>query len=412
MNVKWYNGSTLLADETYNVDSSTYFCDTQVQAYNKIVITIGNMQKPNRFLKIFNISDGVTRQFYNDELENVEIIEQITNNNKALNINEATLKLLPANTTGVLFQRTLPFSIYRNDVLMGRFFISTSTSNTNKTLYNIKVSDYINTLESQTYLGGTYANIGASTLVGQILGDIPYSVDATLTNKVINGYLPILSKREALRQVAFCLNAYVDTSRSDMVNILPLPTTTSATKTASDIVSIETTQKNIVTKYELNTKIIATSSTATTEEIFNEALNGTKMIVYDSPKYSLQISNGTVVSSNCNYALISGTGGNVVLQGKSYAEYTTTTEKTNPNTISTDIDNVESYTTTIICSTIDILDSLSFVEYSIKSKFKMGSVKIGDLITLNGQTCRVLSLSYDLKQSEMYCDAELEAYYE
>ena len=92
MNVKWYRGDTQLENQTYTVDSSIYFCNTPVQAYNKIVITIGNMTKSDRFLKIYNISDGISRQFYNDELENCEIIEQITNNNDALNINEETIR--------------------------------------------------------------------------------------------------------------------------------------------------------------------------------------------------------------------------------------------------------------------------------------------------------------------------------
>ena len=108
MSVEWYRGTTLLTSETYNVDSAEYFCNTPVQAYNKIVITIGNMTRANRFLKIFNITDGISRQFYNDELENVEIIEQITNNVTALNINEASLRILPQSSAGILFQRTLP----------------------------------------------------------------------------------------------------------------------------------------------------------------------------------------------------------------------------------------------------------------------------------------------------------------
>ena len=64
MNVKWYRDTTLLEDQAYTVDDANYFCDTQVQAYNKIVITIGNMTKPNRLLKVFNIDDGITRTFF------------------------------------------------------------------------------------------------------------------------------------------------------------------------------------------------------------------------------------------------------------------------------------------------------------------------------------------------------------
>jgi hypothetical protein len=124
-----------------------------VQAYNKIVVTIGNMTRANRFLKVFNIDDGITRTFYNDELVNADIIEEITENNKAININEAQLTILPKTTTGVLFQRTLPISIYRNGELIGKYFVDASTSNTDKSMYNLKLSDYISMLNGQTYLG-------------------------------------------------------------------------------------------------------------------------------------------------------------------------------------------------------------------------------------------------------------------
>lgn len=410
MNVKWYRDTTLLEDQTYTVDRADYFCDTQVQAYNKIVITIGNMTKANRFLKIFNITDGITRQFYNDELENVEIIEEITNNNQALNINESELVILPKNTTGVLFQRTLPFSIYRNDVLFGQFFVDTSTANSGKTLYSLKVSDYINTLDSQTYLGGTYNNVTVSSLVADILGSIPYEINVTVGAYTISGYLPILTKREALRQVAFCCNAFIDTSRSDKVLIKPLPSLINRVVTKAEILDIKTTQQNIVTKIELQTELLTTKN-AQTDEIFNGSISGTRVIMFDEPKFDLTITGGTIVSSNCNYAIISGTG-NVVLSGKTYEKYVNATTKLNSFAVSTDIEKVETYNTTLTCNSINILDYLNFVEFKIKSSFLMDTTQVGDLITLDDQNCRVLSLSYDLKQTNIYADAELEAYYE
>lgn len=411
LNVKWYRDDTLLNDQTFTVDSSKYFCDAQVQAYNKVVITIGNMTRPYRMLKIFNISDGITRQFYNDELENVEIIEQITDNNQALNINEASLRILPKLTTGVLFQRTLPFSLYRNNELYGRFYIDKSIANTDQTLYDLTVSDYIKILEAQTYLGGLYTNKTVSSLIAEILEDIPYTLDATIGAYTINGYLPIMSKREALRQVAFCINAYVDTSRSDRIIINPIPTTISATKTEADIVEIKTTQTNITTKIELNTEQLTTVN-ASTDVIFSGALSGNKMIVFDAPKFSLTITGGTIVTSNINYAIISGTGGNVVLNGKTYEQYVTVATKTNDFAVSTDIEKIDKYDTTLTCNNITLINLLNFVEFTIKSKFKMGSVKVGDLISLNGRTCRVMELDYNLGQTEIYADAELETYYQ
>ena len=412
MNVKWYRDTTLLEDQTYTVDSANYFCDTQVQAFNKVVITIRNMTKANRFLKIFNIADGITRQFYNEELENVEIIEQITNNNQALNINEAQLTILPQTNTGVLFQRTLPFSIYRGETLYGKFFINSSTSNTDKTLYKLKVSDYMNLLEGQTYLGGLYNSTSASTLIADILGNIPYTLDAGLGAKTITGYLPMLNKREALRQVAFCLNALVNTSLgSGEIVIEPMPTTISATIGKDKIVNIQTTQTNITTKIVVDTTILTTKN-ADTDNIFSETLNGTTSIIFDSPMFDLAITGGTILSSNINYAIIQGTGGVVTLTGKEYQEATKSSSKDNPYTVTTDIEKTENYSTTLVCDGEDILDSLNFIEYKIKSTFKMGTVKVGDLISLNGQTCRVMQLDYDLTQTNIYCNAELEAYYE
>ena len=411
MSVEWYRDTTLLESQTYTVDSANYFCDTQVQAFNKVVITIGNMTKPSRFLKIYNIADGITRQFYNEELENVEIIEQITNNNKAININEASLRILPQNNTGVLFQRTLPFSIYRNDQLYGQFFIKSSTSNTNKTLYSLKVNDYISLLEGQTYLGGLYTNKNVGDLIAEVLGDLPYTLDNTLASKTVSGYLPILDKREALRQIAFTINAIVDTSRSTGIEIRPTPTTVSATLGTDKIYSIETTQENITTKITLETTVLTTKN-AETDNIFSERLNGTTYIIFDNPMFNLAITGGTIVDSNCNYAIIQGTGSTVTLTGKEYVQAKMQASKTNPYTVTTDIEKVETYTTTLTCDNENILDNLNFVEYKIKSKFEMGDIKVGDLVSLNGQTCRAMQINYDIAQTNIVCDADLEAYYE
>ena len=410
MNVKWYRDTTLLEDQDYTVDDANYFCDTQVQAYNKIVITIGNMTKPNRLLKVFNIDDGITRTFYNDELENADLIEEITENNQALNINQAELGILPKTTTGVLFQRTLPFSLYRNGVLVGKFFVDASTSNTDKTYYKLRLSDYISMLNDQTYLGGLYNNETVANIVTDILGTIPYELDSTLGAYTISGYLGIMSKREALREVAFCTNAIVDTSRVEKIIIKPIPTTVSATLGADKIIDIESTQQNIVTKYTLNTTVL-TDTTTSADDLFTGTISGTQMIAFDSPHYNLTITGGSIVASNINYAIISGSGA-VTLKGKAYTEVVNSQSKDNPYAVSSDLEKVQTFETTLTCNEIDILDELEFIEFKIKSSFKMEDVKVGDLISLNDKECRVMTLEYTLDQTNIYAKAELEAYYE
>ena len=411
--VDWYLNNNIVGSGTYEVDSANYFCEKVVGAYNKVVITFSAstsiMNNGYRFLKIYNLTDGISREFYNEELTRCEIIEEIDSNNKALSINEASLVILPSTTAGVSFQRTLPLYIYRNDVLFGKFFVNTSTSNTFKTLYNLKANDYISVLEAQTYLGGMYNNVTASTLFADILGEIPYTLDAELGAKTISGYLPIMNKREALRQVAFCLNAEVDTSRSDGVLIKSLATTSSRDIPPSEIVSINTTQENIVTQIVLETTTLTTKN-ASTDNIYSENLNGQLKIMFDTPKFDLEIIGGTIVISNLNYAVISGTGGLVTLTGKDYNKATKSVTKQNPYVVSTDIEKVVNYSTTLT-SNVDLINSLQFIRYKIKSNFLMSDTKVGDIVTLNGMEARVVELNYDLWQTNIYCDAELEVYY-
>lgn len=414
VSVQWLLNDSVVESDTYTIDSANYFCEKEVIAYNKIIITFtagtSNMNRGYRFLKIYNITDGISREFYNEELTQCEIIEQITSNNEAIDINEGSLVILPSTSAGVTFQRTLPVLIYRNEVLFGKFFVNSSTSNTFKTLYQLKVNDYISVLEAQTYLGGIYSSETASNIIADILGGIPYTLDQTLGALTITGYLPILDKREALRQVAFVLNAEIDTSRSDGIVIKPLATTSSRTIPPSEILSINTTQENIVTQINLDTTTL-TKRWATTDDIYSGTLNGTLQLVFDSPKFNLSITGGTIVESNINYAIISGTGGTVTLTGKDYIEIKENRTKTNPYVVTTDIEKIENFETTLICSD-DILPKLQFVRYKIKSKFLMGSTKVGDIVTLNGQKARVVALDYDLWQTNIYANAELEAYYE
>lgn len=412
MNIKWYRGSQLLVSQDFNVTSSEYFADRPVTAYNKIVVTISNMTKPDRFLKIFSIYDGIVRDFYNEEIENLEIIEDLNVFSEEIAVNEADTTLIPNNTAGVFFQKTLPFKIYRNDTLYGSFFINSSTSNTYKTKYQIKTSDYINVLDSQSYLGGICTDITASTLIADVMGDIPYKLDSQLQNKVINGYLPICNKRDALAQIAFSIGAMVDTSRSEFIEIKKLPTTVSRTIPESEIISINTTQENITTQNVLNVLNYYQKRYAQEEELFNGRLRGTQTITFDEPKYNLVASSCTIEASGDNWCIISGNSSSASLTGKNYEKSIKTYSKQNSAVVTTDTEKTESYDTTLECDNDELVDSLPFIEYKIKSRFLMRDTRVGDLVLLNGMKARVKTLNYDLSQKDIYCDAELEAYYE
>lgn len=410
-NVKWYRDTTLLEDQTYTCDNAQYFCSTPVVAYNKIVATFSNMTKASRLLKIYNIYDGISRNFFNEEIQNLEIIEDLNANSEAIAINEATVDLIPNDTTGVFFQRTLPFKIYRGDDLYCYFFINKSSSNYNNTKYSIRVDDLIHVLDGQTYLGGIYNGTTASSLIADILGDLPYTLDASLGSKTITGYLPICTKREALSQVAFCINAKIDTSRSENIVIEPLSTTVARTITDAEILDIQVTQENIVTQNVLNVDTIY-QKTASAEDLFNGAISGTQYITFDEPKYNLVATNCTIQASGANWCILTGSSANAKLTGKAYEHSMSTYTKSNTYVVSTDLEKTETFETTLTWNSATLIDSIPFIEFKIRAKFLMGTSKVGDLVNIGDYTARIKTLSYNIAQTNIYADAELEVYYE
>ena len=59
VNIKWYQGGTLKEDKDFSPNASTYFCQAQVESYNKVVITINSTNLPGRRAKLEHIVFGI-----------------------------------------------------------------------------------------------------------------------------------------------------------------------------------------------------------------------------------------------------------------------------------------------------------------------------------------------------------------
>lgn len=407
INVKWYRDNTLLSDKDFIVNSAMYFCSNEVIAFNKVVITITSMSIQNRFLKIFNISDGIIRTFYKDELENVDIIEEVSIKNTSLSINNTAITILNKNDIGILFQRTLPFKVYRDDTLLGCFFIDSSSSNTTRTVYNVSANDYIGLLQYQIHLGGMYSNITVSDLISDVLGDLPYELDSNIGSKSITGYLPVQTKREALRQIVFSVGGIIDTSRKDNIVIKPLSSEITSTLSENKIVNIKRTELPITTSIELNTHIYKKNTQES--ELYNGTLNGTTYLTFSSPMHDLTINGGTILDSGVNHATINGTG-TVVLKGQGYDDIIENISKTNSNFATTDLQKVETHETTLNWNATELLNTLNFVKANMDVNFNMTAEKVGDLINVNGTICRIISLTYNAEQNNIYATSKMEVY--
>lgn len=218
INIKWYQDNTLLEDEDFTVNDVEYFCEKLVNRYNKVIITFNSTNKPYRFLKLENIIFGTGRIFDETSLRSVELLEDVSLTSEELKMNTLDFTLKNDNAVEFTFQKTQPLKFYRDDVLLGAFFMDVATRKSDR-LYEIRTFDYIGVIDKMIFEGETYNNAFVSTIVSDILGSIPYTLETALGNKRLTGTIEQCTVREALMQVTFAINAIVDCSRSETIKI-------------------------------------------------------------------------------------------------------------------------------------------------------------------------------------------------
>lgn len=405
VNIKWYRNNELLVSKDYTPNTPKYFFHQDVVAYNKIVITFRKTNIPYRYLRIFFIEDGVVREFYKDELKNLKVIEEASSTTENLSINTLNIELISKTDVGVLFQRTLPMRLYRDNKLIGAFFIEEAEKK-NDNIYKIDTVDYIGLIENEKYMGGMFTNISVANIVADILGSIPYQIDDSIATRTLTGFIDIQTKREALQKVIFSAGGIIDCSRNECIIIKKIGSNIKSYLGKEKIVSIDEKIESITTSIELvQHKYVPQTSEV---EIFNDTIAGNTIITFGKPCHSLRISNGTLVTQGTNYAVISGNG-QVVLFGKEYEDVKIITQKNNPLTVTTDISKVKSYDTTLICNEINLLENLHFIAKTLKIKFNMNNNEtVGDMVNVLGQNARIISLEYDLNTPSIFAIAELE----
>ena len=79
-------------------------------------------------------------------------------------------------------------------------------------------------MDSIPYYGGIYTDKNAVELLTDIftVAKVPYSIDDVFADETVTGYIPFTTCRDALMQVAFAIQAVVDTSNSEVVKIYAL----------------------------------------------------------------------------------------------------------------------------------------------------------------------------------------------
>ena len=388
INIKWYEDNTLLHNIDFMPNSTYYFCEKNVENFNKLVIEFKRTSKPNRYVWIGAIDYGTTRVYENNEAKNIKTLNEISPISEELTINTMDFKLFSLRDVDFLFQKTQAMKLYADDVLMGTYYIDTA-KRTASNQYDIKTKDAIGILAEQSYMGGMYNGVLASNIISDIFNkcNLKYELDQSLSSKTITGYIPIMTCRDALTWICMAIGGVVNTAYSEKTVIKPLETQVKHTINTHEQftgASIETLSKVTGVSVE-GYKYTTTSETV---ELFNDTLNSTITVQFGEPMHSLSITNGTIVESNVNYAVIKGTGA-TVLNGKRYSVSTIVSSKMNPSLGALDLQNiVELKNVTIINSSniVEVRDKI-YNYYTnnkrVNTKIVVGENKLGDKVNVD-----------------------------
>jgi hypothetical protein len=333
LSIKWLRitdeGITTLAEQEYTPDNAFYFCRNQVENYNKVVITFYSINMPKNRLKLRVIDYGYGTIFYGDELRNVKLIQEIDPISTQISINTADFTLDSKSDMEYSFQQKQPLSLFFNGELKATTFVKKSTRKA-KRLWSIQSEDYIGLLNSIPYYGGIYTNKNAVELLTDIftVAKVPYSIDDVFADAVVTGYIPFTTCRDALMQVAFAIQAVVDTSNVDYVNVYKL--------TADDVFEKEPIKLNRIMQGqnfandETVTSVELSIHTYTPKEVIPENKIGlfdpeqygvgeNIFIKFPEPVHGLDFSgNGEILSSSANHAIVNVGNANFRLVGYGY----------------------------------------------------------------------------------------------
>lgn len=351
LNIQWYRNTTLLSDKNYTPDNGSYFCPNEVQYFNKLVITFYGINMPNNRLKLRGIEYGLITYFSGDEIRNIKVIQEIDPISTQISINTCDFTLNRKGNLEYTFQDKQPVNVYFNDQLISKSFIK-NVKRRSKDIWDIQSEDYIGLLDAIPFYGGMYNNKNAVELITEIseISKVPISIDSSLSAEIVKGYIPYTTCRNALMQIAFAIGAVVDTSYSDKVNVTKLKEETTQNLPLNRIMQGQNFDNETkVTSIEITVHDYKKISDSITVYDSSESGVARKLfVVFSEPLHDLNISNGSIVSSGTNYAIINTSTG--ILSGQRY-EHTMSIKKQNmPNVQVTDIENIISISNATLVS--------------------------------------------------------------
>lgn len=379
INIKWYNGYSLLDEADFYPDSANYFCNKKVEFYNKIIITFYSLSLPANRLVVNQIEYGIKVEFSGNELRTAKCIQEIDPISTSVPINIFDFTVDSKKNIEFSFQAKQPINLIFNGETKAVTFVK-NAKRKSKTIWDIKSEDYIGLMDSISFNGGIYVNKNAVELLNEIftVAKVPYNIVGEFNNISLNGYIPYTTCRNALMQVIFAMGVVADTSNSDAVNIFSLSQNVSQEIPKRRIMLGQNfSDETRVTAVELVSHVYSEiTESVVAYEAENSGIGNNIFVLFNEPLHDLTITNGSIVESGSNYAIINANSG-CKLMGNKYKHTKVIHRKSNPLVLSTDIEKIVSIENATLVS-LGNVDKLLELCYNYIVNTEQTSMKIID----------------------------------
>ena len=233
-----------------------------------------------------------------------------------------------------------PVYYYHDGKRIGKFFMQ-KCIRVKKDAYSISCMSAIGLLGKSKHYGGVYfsGEDTFATVVADILGGIvPYTIDATIANQKVFGWLPVATRRENLHQLLFAMGATIKKDiDGDMYFTVLSRTITKNVPDSRIYIGGSVTYPDQVSKVSVLEHAYIMKTTEEERETLYDGIVELPDLSFKSPKgqtlrgmlveftepmHTLSIEGGEILESGANYAIIVSFEENAVLTGYRYTHTT------------------------------------------------------------------------------------------
>lgn len=424
VNIKWYANDYLLHEEDFYPDKANYFCNSMVDFYNELEITFYSLNVPLNRLRVNEIDYGVSVTFSDDELKGANVIQEIDPISTSIPINTFDFELYSKKNIEFSFQTRQAMQLIFNGRKLATSFVK-KASRKGENAWSVEAEDYIGLMDTIYFKGGVYTDKLAVDLIDEIFttAKIPYRIIGDIGDEMISGHIGYVSCREALMQVMFAIKAIADTSDSEYVDIYRLSDEISDNIGKQRIMQGQsTTDGTRVTSVELTSHTYRKGTEQVKAyEAESSGIGESIFVSFSDPLYDIEISDGEIIESGNNYAIINANDG-CILYGFKYEHDTTVYRKNNPNVLLSDIENIIAIDNATLVSKSNVAELLGHCydyllnQSSTSIKIIDGGsykpTKVSDVITyeteyLGEAQGRIIKQKFSLNGSILVKDSEV-----